>query len=212
MCYLAARSQAAVRRPHSPPGTSTCARTGRRTTSSATRRCWRATATRRCTCSTLTRVSRPWRARQASTRRRWTRAWSTWSTSRPLTWRTTSPCSRCVCALHLSQHTRRLGAWCTGAAPPCGSRASCSPYADAAVCCLCIATAAATRQQEVVSGIQDDVMPHHLCEYLFKLANQFSDFYSNCRVVGDPKQNRCGAAAACDACSRNRRVVQECLR
>lgn len=74
------------------------------------------------------------------------------------------------------------------------------------------AAAAAPRQQEVVSGIQDDVMPHHLCEYLFKLANQFSDFYSNCRVVGDPKQNRCGAAAACDACSRNRRVVQECLR
>ena len=37
-------------------------------------------------------------------------------------------------------------------------------------------------------------MPHHLCEYLFKLANQFSDFYSNCRVVGDPKQNRCASA------------------
>ena len=59
-----------------------------------------------------------------------------------------------------------------------------------------------TRFQEVVASIEDDLMPHHLCEYLWKLANQFSDFYNNCRVVGDAAQDRCVWPCMCRSYSQ----------
>jgi len=42
----------------------------------------------------------------------------------------------------------------------------------------------------VVSLIDEDLLPNHLCEYLWKLATHFSDFYNKCHVVGVPEQSR----------------------
>lgn len=33
-----------------------------------------------------------------------------------------------------------------------------------------------------------DLMPHRFCEFLYDLSSKFSDFFRDCKVVGDPKQ------------------------
>lgn len=42
---------------------------------------------------------------------------------------------------------------------------------------------------EVVSMATSELMPHHLCTYLYELAQAFNRFYENNRVVGDERQN-----------------------
>ena len=32
-------------------------------------------------------------------------------------------------------------------------------------------------------------MPHHVCTYLYELAQAFNRFYENNRVIGDPRQD-----------------------
>lgn len=42
---------------------------------------------------------------------------------------------------------------------------------------------------EVVSAATSELMPHHVCTYLYELAQTFNRFYENNRVVGDERQN-----------------------
>lgn len=39
---------------------------------------------------------------------------------------------------------------------------------------------------EVVDKSVQDLMPHHICTYLYELAQTFNRFYENSRVIGDP--------------------------
>ncbi len=42
---------------------------------------------------------------------------------------------------------------------------------------------------DVVSTAVDDLMPHHIANYLYELAQEFNRFYEKNRVVDDPRQN-----------------------
>jgi arginyl-tRNA synthetase len=33
-----------------------------------------------------------------------------------------------------------------------------------------------------------ELMPHHICTYLYELAQNFNRFYEHNRVIGDPRQ------------------------
>ncbi|KAI5005657.1 hypothetical protein ZWY2020_032900 [Hordeum vulgare] len=41
---------------------------------------------------------------------------------------------------------------------------------------------------EVVEQACDDLLPHRLCDYLYTLSDRFSQFYTNCQVVGSPEE------------------------
>ena len=43
--------------------------------------------------------------------------------------------------------------------------------------------------QEVVERAIDELMPHHICTYLYELAQSFNRFYEHNRVIDDPRQN-----------------------
>lgn len=49
---------------------------------------------------------------------------------------------------------------------------------------------------EILQVITQDLMPHHLCEYLYELANKFNVFFRDCRVIGSDQQN--ARLALCD--------------
>eukprot|EP00455_Lapot_gusevi_P015064 TRINITY_DN175_c0_g1_i1.p2 TRINITY_DN175_c0_g1~~TRINITY_DN175_c0_g1_i1.p2 ORF type:complete len:190 (+),score=82.07 TRINITY_DN175_c0_g1_i1:261-830(+) len=57
------------------------------------------------------------------------------------------------------------------------------------------------RFQEVVDSILVDLLPHKLCDFLYELSCKFSDFYRDCRVLGDgPNLSRlllCDVTANC---------------
>ena len=42
---------------------------------------------------------------------------------------------------------------------------------------------------ETVDKAVDDLMPHHICTYLYELAQTFNRFYEKNRVIDDPRQN-----------------------
>lgn len=42
---------------------------------------------------------------------------------------------------------------------------------------------------EVVDKATTELMPHHICTYLYELAQTFNRFYENNRVIDDPRQN-----------------------
>lgn len=42
---------------------------------------------------------------------------------------------------------------------------------------------------DVVAAAVDDLMPHHIANYLYELAQEFNRFYEKNRVVDDPRQN-----------------------
>jgi arginyl-tRNA synthetase len=42
---------------------------------------------------------------------------------------------------------------------------------------------------ETVDKAAGELMPHHICTYLYELAQQFNRFYEGNRVVGDPRQD-----------------------
>lgn len=42
---------------------------------------------------------------------------------------------------------------------------------------------------EVVEKAIDDLMPHHICTYLYELAQAFNRFYEHNRVLGDPRED-----------------------
>lgn len=41
---------------------------------------------------------------------------------------------------------------------------------------------------EIVDKATDELMPHHVCTYLYELAQTFNRFYERNRVIGDPRQ------------------------
>jgi arginyl-tRNA synthetase len=42
---------------------------------------------------------------------------------------------------------------------------------------------------EVIDKATTELMPHHICTYLYELAQVFNGFYEKCRVVGDPRES-----------------------
>lgn len=45
------------------------------------------------------------------------------------------------------------------------------------------------RFADVLELMADDLMPHHLTDYLYSLAEKFNAFFRDCRVEGSPQQN-----------------------
>ena len=43
--------------------------------------------------------------------------------------------------------------------------------------------------QEVLARAVSDLMPHHVCTYLYELAQAFNRFYEQSRIVGDPRES-----------------------
>jgi arginyl-tRNA synthetase len=41
---------------------------------------------------------------------------------------------------------------------------------------------------EIIERATDELMPHHICTYLYELAQEFNRFYEHNRVVGDPRE------------------------
>jgi arginyl-tRNA synthetase len=44
-----------------------------------------------------------------------------------------------------------------------------------------------TEYPEVIDHAVADLMPHHVCNYLYELAQIFNQFYEHNRVIGDPR-------------------------
>ncbi|RNF07471.1 putative arginyl-tRNA synthetase [Trypanosoma conorhini] len=47
----------------------------------------------------------------------------------------------------------------------------------------------AFRMESVVLKTVEDLFPHHLTDFAYELVSHFSDFFQNCKVIGDPLQN-----------------------
>jgi len=45
-----------------------------------------------------------------------------------------------------------------------------------------------TQYPEIIEQATAELMPHHLCGYLYELAQEFNRFYENSRVIGDERQ------------------------
>ena len=43
--------------------------------------------------------------------------------------------------------------------------------------------------QEVLARAVSDLMPHHICTYLYELAQAFNRFYEKSRIIGDPRES-----------------------
>ncbi len=43
--------------------------------------------------------------------------------------------------------------------------------------------------QEVLEGFQGDLMSNRLCEYVYRVAVKFAEFFRDCRVIGSPEQS-----------------------
>lgn len=43
--------------------------------------------------------------------------------------------------------------------------------------------------QEVLARAVNDLMPHHICTYLYELAQTFNRFYEQSRIIGDPRES-----------------------
>jgi arginyl-tRNA synthetase len=43
---------------------------------------------------------------------------------------------------------------------------------------------------EVVDRSIDELMPHHICTYLYELAQVFNRFYEASRVIGDERESQ----------------------
>lgn len=41
---------------------------------------------------------------------------------------------------------------------------------------------------EVVEKVVAELMPHHVCTYLYELAQEFNRFYEKCRIIGDERE------------------------
>jgi arginyl-tRNA synthetase len=41
---------------------------------------------------------------------------------------------------------------------------------------------------EVVERATSELMPHHICTYLYELAQRFNQFYEHNRVIGDDRE------------------------
>jgi arginyl-tRNA synthetase len=46
------------------------------------------------------------------------------------------------------------------------------------------------RFHDIVETVQDDLCPHHLCDYAYELCESLNAFYRDCRVIGDDRQDQ----------------------
>lgn len=42
---------------------------------------------------------------------------------------------------------------------------------------------------EVVNRATSELLPHHICSYLYELAQEFNRFYEKCRIIGDERED-----------------------
>jgi arginyl-tRNA synthetase len=42
---------------------------------------------------------------------------------------------------------------------------------------------------EAIQKAVEELMPHHLCNYLYELTQTFNRFYESSRIIGDERQN-----------------------
>jgi arginyl-tRNA synthetase len=63
-----------------------------------------------------------------------------------------------------------------------------------------------TLLQEVLEEILDDLLLHHLTDYMYRVTNRFSDFFRDCRVVGAPE-----CASRLLLCDVARQVLRTCF-
>ncbi len=56
------------------------------------------------------------------------------------------------------------------------------------------------RFQETLKAVQEELFPNYLTDYLYTLAQKFNAFFRDCRVEGDPAQNR--RLLLCDVVAR----------
>ncbi len=45
-----------------------------------------------------------------------------------------------------------------------------------------------TEYSDVVERAMSELMPHHICHYLYELAQEFNRFYEKNRVIGDERE------------------------
>lgn len=51
--------------------------------------------------------------------------------------------------------------------------------------------AAIARFPEVLVAACNELVPHQLCNYVYRLCGCFSEFYQQCKVVGHEHEKRC---------------------
>lgn len=55
---------------------------------------------------------------------------------------------------------------------------------------------------EVISDVEQDLLPNRLCEYLYQLSDKFNKFYENCPVLKSEEPIRTSRLALCDVTAR----------
>lgn len=65
------------------------------------------------------------------------------------------------------------------------------------------------RFPEVVNGVLEDLMPNRLTDFLYELTCKFSDFYRDCRVMGD--ENETSRLLLCESVARLMRLCFKIL-
>ena len=53
---------------------------------------------------------------------------------------------------------------------------------------------------DMLESFTQDLMPHHLTDYLYNLAEKFNAFFRDCRVEGSPEKN--SRLLVCEATAR----------
>jgi arginyl-tRNA synthetase len=55
---------------------------------------------------------------------------------------------------------------------------------------------------EVLTDVEQDLMPNRLCQYLFELSQKFNQFYDRCPVLQAEQAQRVSRLALCDLTAR----------
>jgi len=62
--------------------------------------------------------------------------------------------------------------------------------------------------QDVLNLVMDKLEPHHLCEYVFDLSNNFSAFFRDCKVIQEDKQLQHSRLLLCEATAQ---TMKQCF-
>lgn len=55
---------------------------------------------------------------------------------------------------------------------------------------------------EILGGVEEDLLPNRLCQYLFELSQKFNQFYDRCPVLQAEEPLRTSRLALCDLTAR----------
>lgn len=58
------------------------------------------------------------------------------------------------------------------------------------------------RLSEIISNVEQDLLPNVLCEYLYQLSEKFNKFYENCPVLKSEEPQRTSRLVLCDLTAR----------